>query len=109
MFIGRVRRPCSYRAATFRWPEYGARSDLAQDSSFALITPEERLRGWALPIESEASTKLAERTELLVGGLRPRLRRIAMHSRFLRAFDTYARKRIRGLIEDSWQRTPRYF
>jgi hypothetical protein len=97
----------SYRAATLRWLEDGARSDLAQDSSFALITPEERLRGWALPIESEARLKLTERTELLVGGFRPRLRRIAMHSRFLRAFDTYARKRMRGLIEYSWQMTAR--
>jgi hypothetical protein len=109
--IGDVHREseeaCSYRAATLRWLKEGARSDLAQDSSFALITPEERLRGWALPIESEARLKLAERTELLVGGFRPRLRRIAMHSRFLRAFDTYARKRMRGLIEHSWQMTAR--
>jgi AAA ATPase domain len=97
----------SYKAATLRWLEEGAPLDLAQDSSFALITPEERLRGWALPIESEARLKLAERTELLVGGLRPRLRRIAIHSRFLRAFDTYARKRMRGLIEHSWQMTAR--
>jgi hypothetical protein len=108
--IGDVHREseeaCSYRTATLRWLEEGARTDLAQDS-FALITPEERLRGWALPIESEARIKLAERTELLVGGFRPRLRRIAMHSRFLRAFDTYARKRMRGLIEHSWQMTAR--
>jgi hypothetical protein len=97
----------SYRGATLRWLEEGARSDPAQDSSFALITPEERLRGWALPIESEARLKLPEKTELLVGGFRPRLRRIAMHSRFLRAFDTYARKRMRGLIEHSWQMTAR--
>ena len=96
----------SYRSATLRWLEEGARSDLAQDS-FALITPEERLRGWALPIESEARRKMAERTELLVGGFRPRLRRIAMRSRFLRAFDVYARKRMRGLIEHSWQMTAR--
>jgi hypothetical protein len=97
----------SYRTATLRWLEDGARSDLARGSSFALITPEERLRGWALPIESEARLKLAERTELLVGGFRPRLRRIAIHSRFLRAFDTYGRKRMRGLIEHSWQMTAR--
>jgi AAA ATPase domain len=97
----------SYRAATLRWLEGGAWSDLAQESNFALITPEERLRGWALPIESEARLKLAERTELLVGGVRPRLRGIAMHSRFVRAFDTYARKRMGGLIEHSWQMTAR--
>jgi hypothetical protein len=97
----------SYKTATLQWLEEGARSDLAHDSSFALITPEERLRGWALPIESEARLNLAERTELLVGGFRPRLKRIAMHSRFLRAFDTYARKRMRGLIEHSWQMTAR--
>lgn len=90
-----------YRTATLRWLEEGARSDPAQNSSFALITPEERLRGWAHPIESEAGFKLVEKTEVLVGGFRPRLRRIAMHSRFLRAFDTYARKRMRGLIEHS--------
>jgi hypothetical protein len=87
-----------YRAATLRWLEDGARSDPSQNSSFALITPEERLRGWALPIESEARLKLAEKTELLVGGIRPRFRRIAMHSRFLRAFDTYARKRMGGSL-----------
>jgi hypothetical protein len=96
-----------YRTATLRWLEEGARSDPAQNSSFALITPEERLRGWALPIESEAGVKLGEQTELLVGDFRPRLRRVAIHSRFLRAFDTYARKPMRELIEHSWQRTAR--
>jgi hypothetical protein len=98
---------CSYRAATLRWLEDGACPDPSQDSSFGLITPEERLRGWALPIQSEARLKLAEQAELLVGGVRPRVSRIAMHSRFLRAFDTYARKRMGEFIEHSWQMTAR--
>lgn len=96
-----------YRAATLRWLEEGARFDPNQNSSFALITPEERLRGWALPIESEAQLKLGEQAELMVGGFRPQLRRVAIHSRFLRTFDTYARKPMRGLIEHSWQMTAR--
>jgi AAA ATPase domain len=96
-----------YRTATLRWLEEGARSGPVQNSRFALITPEERLRGWSLPIESEAEIKLGEQTELLASGFRPRLRRVAIHSRFLRAFDTYTRKPIRGLIEHSWQQTAR--
>jgi hypothetical protein len=42
-----------------------------------------------------------------VGGFRPRLRRVAIHSQFLKTFDTYARKSMRGLIEHSWQMTAR--
>jgi AAA ATPase domain len=94
----------TYRSATLRWLEEGARSDRADDS-FALITPEERLRGWAQPIESGAALVLKDQTELLAQGFRPRLRRVALHSRYLRAFETYARKPMHEIIERSWQMT----
>jgi hypothetical protein len=97
----------AYRAETLRWLEDGARSGPDLDSSFALITPEERLRGWAFPIESEAQLKLAEQTELLGDGFRPRLRHVAIRSRYLKAFNTYARKRMRELTEHAWQMTAR--
>lgn len=97
----------TYRAVTRRWLEDGARADSAQNSSFALVTPEERLRGWGLPVESEARGKVGEQTELLVRGMRPRLRRVAAHARFLRTFDTYARKPMREIVERYWQMTAR--
>ena len=97
----------AYKAATLRWLEGGAPSDPAQNANFGLITPEERLRGWALPIESVAELRLKEKTELLVSGFRPRLRRVPVHSRFLRTFDTYGRKPMRGIVEHSWQITAR--
>jgi hypothetical protein len=97
----------AYRAATLRWLEGGAPPDSAHNSGFGLITPEERLRGWAFPIESVAQVRLKERTELLVSGFRPRLRRVAIHSRFLRTFETYGRKPMRGIVEHSWHMTAR--
>jgi AAA ATPase domain len=97
----------AYRAGTLQWLEDGAPSAPGRESSFALITPEERLRGWALPIESEAQLKLGEQTELLADGLRPQLRSVTVHPRYLKAFNTYGRKRMRELIEHCWQRTAR--
>jgi hypothetical protein len=97
----------AYRAATLRWIEGGARSDSAQNNGFLLVTPEVRLRGWALPIESEAQVYLGEQTELLVGGFRPRLRRVAIRGRFLKTFDRYARTPMREIVEHSSQMTAR--
>lgn len=95
----------AYRAGTLRWLEEGARSDAADN--FALITPEERLRGWALPVESAAQRELKEKVELMADGWRPRVRSVAARPRFLRAFDTYARGPMHGIIERSWQSTAR--
>jgi hypothetical protein len=96
-----------YRAATRQWLEGSGQSGTGQNDSFALITPEERLRGWAYPLESEAQLNLKEQMELLVNGVRPRLRAVAIHSRFLRTFDAYGRKPMREIVEHSWQMTAR--
>lgn len=97
----------AYRAATLRWLQGGAQSDPEQNRSFGLITPVERLRGWALPIESDAQDKLGEQTEVLAGGIRLFLRCVKIRSRFQRAFNTYARKPMRELVEQAWQMTAR--
>jgi hypothetical protein len=54
-----------YTTATLAWLEQESQSDGVAAESFGLITPEERLRGWTLPVESEALRRLPERVELL--------------------------------------------
>jgi len=59
--------------------------------SLGLITPEERLRGLALPWSPEALRRLPERVELLAAGRTVCARAPSNHASFLKAFDTYAR------------------
>ena len=97
----------SYRAATLTWLEAGAPRNTASQESFALITPEERLRGWSTPVETEAKLRLPERVELLAPGWSPRLRSIAACSGFLKAFDSSARGSMRAIVERSWDESAR--
>jgi hypothetical protein len=98
----------SFREATCLWLEEGARPDDAiSENSFALITPEERLRAWTAPVEALARAQLPERVELLSALQRPRLRTVAARSSFLRAFDTYGRVPVQSIIEDAWHQSAR--
>jgi hypothetical protein len=96
----------SYTTATLTWLEQGSQSGAVAAESLGLITPEERLRGWALPVESETPRRLPERVELLAGGRRGlRLRTIATRTSFLKTFDTYARTPMRAIVEHTWQKS----
>jgi hypothetical protein len=98
----------SFKEATCIWLEEGARPDKARsEDSFALITPEERLRSWTAPVEALAKVRLPERVELLSVLQRPRLRSMAACSSFLRAFDTYGRMPVQAVIEDTWHQSAR--
>jgi hypothetical protein len=98
----------SFKEATCIWLEEGARTDKARsEDSFALITPEERLRSWTAPVEALAKVRLPERVELLSVLQRPRLRSMAVCSSFLRAFDTYGRMPVQAVIEDAWHQSAR--
>jgi hypothetical protein len=94
-----------YTTATLAWLEQGSQSGGVAET-FGLITPEERLRGWALPVESEAMRRLPERVELLAprrSGVR--LRTIATRTSFLKIFDRYARTPMRSIVDHSWQKS----
>jgi AAA ATPase domain len=97
-----------YRAATLTWLEDDARSDAAaMENSFALVTPEERLRGWSGLVEAEAKLRLPERVELLAFGRFPRLHSVAAYSSFLKAFHTYARAPMSAIVEQAWELSAR--
>jgi AAA ATPase domain len=94
----------SYTTATLTWLQQGPESGVVASESLGLITPEERLRGWAVPVESEALRRLPERVELLAAGRTGlRAHTIATHASFLKTFDTYARTPMRAIVERSWQ------
>ena len=96
----------SYTTATLTWLQQGSEPGKVDAESLGLITPEERLRGWALPVESEAQRRLPERVELLAAGRTGlRARNIATHASFLKTFDTYARTPMRAIVERSWQKS----
>jgi len=96
----------SHTTATLTWLQQGSEPGAVTADSLGLITPEERLRGWALPVESEALRRLPERVELLAAGRTGlRARTIATHASFLKAFDTYARTPMRTIVERSWQKS----
>ena len=89
----------SNASATLRWLEEGA---AAPTQEIGLISPDERLRIWALHVEVAAAQRLPERVEVLVGGGRPRWRSIAARASFLTAFETYARVPMRAIVAESW-------
>lgn len=96
----------SYTTATLTWLEQGSQSGAIAAESLGLITPEERLRGWAFPVESEALRRLPERVELLAAGRTGlRARTIATRTSLLKTFDTYARTPMRAIVEHSWQKS----
>ena len=96
----------SYAVATLNWLEQGSQPGAAAPESFGLITPEERVRGWALSVEFEALRRLPERVELLAAGRSGlRMRTIATHTSFVKTFDTYARTPMRAIVEHSWQKS----
>ena len=98
----------TYRAAALTWLEDGAPPNTAAtEGSFALVTPEERLRGWSGLVEAEAKLRLPERVELLASGRFPRLHSVAACSSFLKAFHTYARTPMSAIIEQSWELSAR--
>ena len=95
----------SYTTATLSWLQQGPESGAVATQSLGLVTPEERLRGWALPVESEALRRLPERVELLAAGRTGlRARTIATHASFLKTFETYARTPMRAIVEHSWEK-----
>jgi hypothetical protein len=50
-----------YATATLVWLERESPSGGPGETSFGLVTPEERLRTWALCVETEAAQRLPER------------------------------------------------
>jgi hypothetical protein len=55
----------SYTTATLAWLQRETQSGAVAGESLGLITPEERLRAWALPVESEALRRLPERVDVV--------------------------------------------
>ena len=95
-----------YATATLVWLERESPSGGPDETSFGLVTPEERLRTWALSIEAEAALRLPERTEVLAAERWRLLRRnVAVRASFLKAFERYARTPIRLTVERFWQRS----
>jgi hypothetical protein len=95
-----------YTTATLAWLEQRSQSGGVAAEGLGLITTEERLRGWALPVECEALRRLPERVELLAArrsGVR--LRTIATRTSFLKIFDRYARTPMRAIVDHSWQKS----
>jgi hypothetical protein len=96
----------SYAAATLTWLEHGGQAGGAATQSVGLITPEERLRNFAFPVEDEAAGRLPQRVELLAAGRRgPRLRVISERASFLKIFDRFACTQMRAIVEHFWQKT----
>ena len=86
-------------ASTLTWLEHdGTEAPEAP----APVSPEERLRTWASPIESEAARRLPERVEILLLDPIPRWRSSPAAENSLRAFQTYARMPMGELIQQSW-------
>lgn len=95
----------SYADATLAWlvqeDQFGVSAE-----TLALVAPEDRLRAWSLPIEAEGSHTLPERVELLAGDrFGTRMRIVAPRASFLKAFERYARKPMRAIIDGVWKNT----
>jgi hypothetical protein len=95
----------SVTSATLAWLESGVQAGGAPPESVGLITPEERLRGWALPIETAADNGLPERVDLLVAGREPTSRSAALRGSFAKTFDRYARTSMRSIVEQYWRQS----
>src|ERR1700733_1453092 len=96
----------TYAAATLVWLEQESQSAGPAGASFGLVTPEERLRIWALPVETEAAQRLPERVELLAAERWRLLRRnVKVRASFLKTFDRYARTTMRTMVEHLWQKS----
>ena len=85
--------------ATLRWLEA---SEAAPTQHLKLVSPDERLRTWAAPVEAEATRLLPEKAELLVFDPRLRWRSIPARASFLTVFATYAGTPMRAIVEQSW-------
>jgi hypothetical protein len=95
-----------YATATLVWLEQESPSGGPGKTSFALVTPEERLRTWAQRVETEAAQRLPERAELLAAERWRLMRRsVAVRASFLKAFERYARAPMNSTIEQFWQRS----
>jgi hypothetical protein len=96
----------TYATETLVWLEQESQSAGPAGANFALVTPEERLRTWALPIEREAAQRLPERVELLAAERwRLRRRNVKVRAAFLKAFERYARTSMHAMVEHLWQRS----
>jgi len=92
--------------ATLAWLEAGLGSGSGAPESFGLVTPEERLRAWAQPLESEAEASLPEQLDLVKAGVvrrEPKLRSVALRKRLLKTFERHARSPMKGIVEQLWQ------
>jgi AAA ATPase domain len=97
----------AYRAAALMWLLEGAQPGEAAGTTFALVTPEERVRRWSGLVEADAQLQLPEQVQLLTGIRWLRLRSVPARSSFRKAFDAYARTPMSAIIEQSWELSAR--
>jgi hypothetical protein len=96
----------SWNDRTLAWIRAGADPAAGTpEEMIHLVSPEERLRTWARPIQHECHNRLPEKVELLIalGGLRGRSAK--PRDVFLAAFAAHAQNPMRLVTENYWNRS----